>query len=51
MKRNSVTDRNSSFRKLFYFALSYGNFAHSGVTVRYGVTGDFNLRTEKTYRV
>lgn len=43
MKRNSVTDRNGSFRKVLHIAPSYGNFAHSGVTVRYGVTPDFSF--------
>lgn len=47
MKRNSVTDRNSSFRKLSHIAPSYGNFADSGVTVRYGVTGDFSFHNTR----
>jgi hypothetical protein len=45
MKRNSVTDRNGSFRKVFHIAPSYGNFAQSGVTVRYAVTPDFFIPT------
>jgi hypothetical protein len=47
MKRNGVTARNGSFRKLFHIAPSYGNFAHSGVTVRYGVTHDFSFPQHK----
>ncbi|MBP9025309.1 MAG: hypothetical protein KBH81_04080 [Phycisphaerae bacterium] len=47
MKRNSVTDRNGSFRKVFHIAPSYGNFAQSGVTVRYGVTRDFSFQPQQ----
>jgi hypothetical protein len=38
MRRNSVTNRNSEFRKIPLVVSSYGRFTETGVTIRYGVT-------------